>query len=534
MGAIYIPLFFLLILNLFKNNIYRYLVIFSYNFLYFGLILGISIYYKYFLIIPYYSAIFQMGNLPQITNQIFAQLIGFQELFFIFLFIISVIFSIIVSKHKFLNSLKIVTALIFVLIIFITQTVFIAYRAHNGFKNIIYYVNCDSTNAFAMYGFWPFYTSQIIVDLRKPVVTKKNPVSYYKHKLNISNYQSKKFDFKNYNIIMIQVESLDSKVIDYKVNNQFIMPFLHAFKSKSVYFNNIYPINGGGYSSDSELSIFTSLIPLNSHSGIMSADYKRIKPLNKELAKYNYYSAVMHGYAGTFFNRTWFFKFLGINDFFEQASYSGLAKGWYSKDIEFFKQSIPKIKKFQFPFFAYLITMQSHGPFENHDTANNLDLKNINNSLLKNYFMSINEVDKALAIFINGLKKEGLLDKSIVIIFGDHDSHIEDTIYNPKSVLKNTIPLIIYQAKLLPSVNNKIGSQIDFGPTVLNLLSIPEPKNAWLGTSLFYAGKGKALFQNLSVIENINGKITLKKETNLKPLLDYSFSIFDFSTIPGS
>ena len=532
-GGIYPPLFFFVILNLSKNKVYRYLVIFLFNFLYFGTILGILLYYKYFLTIPYYNAVFQIFNLPQITNQIFTQVIGLQELFILILFVFSILLSIAISKFKALNSIKAIVLLIFISTVFIIQSITITNRSYDGLKNISNAINYDSVNTLAKCGFWPFYLSQIIIDLKNQN-TNSNQVNYtYKHKLDVSNSKNKKFNFRNYNIIMIQVESLDSKVIDYQVNNQYIMPFLHDFKKKSVYFKNIYPLNGGGYSSDSELSILTSLIPLMSRSGIMTANYKRIKSLNKTLEKYNYYSAAMHGYSGTFFNRNYFFKFLGFDRFFEQSSYSGSAKGWYSKDIEFFRQSISKIKKFPTPFLAYLITMQSHGPFENHDQTTDLKLNNLNNTIVKDYFISIHEVDKALSVFINSLKKEGLLDNSIIVIFGDHNSHIEDQVYAPKS-FKKTIPLIIYQTKLPSSINEKIGSQIDFAPTVLNLVDIPEPKNAWLGTSLFCKGNGKALFQDLSVIENTNGKIISKKEDNLKPLLDYSTSIFSASTIPGA
>ncbi len=531
-GGVFPPLIFLICFNLFSNKIYRYFMIFIYNSIYFSVILSILIYFKYFKIIPYYNSIYQTNNLPVIMHQIIFQLIGIEELFIFMLFIISIIISIFLIKSRLFNRTIALILLIIAVVTLITIPIIrMKYKEKRSFDLVALHIKIDPVNSFTLYGFWPFYTIQIIEDLKRKNTSRYQEIKNCP-KLNQSNFRKKNFNFKNHNIIFVQVEGLDNRIIDLKVNNEYIMPFLHYFKQNSVYFSHIYHLNGGGNTSDSELSILTGLIPLKNHSAIMTANYKKIKALNSLLAEHNYSSAIFHAYSGTFWNRNWFFKTIGIDKFYEQNSYTGLARGWFSKDLPFFEQSLPRIKNMTQPFFAFLITLQSHGPFGNHDKTK-LNLKSIKNPLLVNYCISMNEVDTALAFFVKELEKEKLLDNTIIFIFGDHSSYIEDKLLKTDAINKVSIPLFIYNKKLKPAIINKIGSTIDFAPTTLDLLAIPEPKNVWMGTSLFYEGEGKVLFQNLSVIERKNQKLIYKKDLTLQPYLDYCFYILDFYKIPG-
>ena len=48
---------------------------------------------------------------------------------------------------------------------------------------------------------------------------------------------------------------------------------------------------------------------------------------------------------------------------------------------------------------------------------------------LGNYFKSVHYADEAIGQFINVLDKEGLLDNTVIVIYGDHDSKIKKSEY---------------------------------------------------------------------------------------------------------
>lgn len=77
--------------------------------------------------------------------------------------------------------------------------------------------------------------------------------------------------------------------------------------------------------------------------------------------------------------------------------------------------------------------MSSHGPFtivQNYYTNSQFD--DIEDIATKNYFNSINYVDKVLSNFINFIQKE--IPNTIVFIFGDHHSSLQDNSIYRRSV----------------------------------------------------------------------------------------------------
>ncbi len=94
---------------------------------------------------------------------------------------------------------------------------------------------------------------------------------------------------------------------------------------------------------------------------------------------------------------------------------------------------------------------------------------------IKYYYANITGVDEQIGRIINGLKANGQLDNTIVIItadhgncLGKHDEISKNNIYEES--LK--IPFIIYwKGKIMPAIDTKyLASIVDFSPTLLELL----------------------------------------------------------------
>jgi phosphoglycerol transferase MdoB-like AlkP superfamily enzyme len=86
------------------------------------------------------------------------------------------------------------------------------------------------------------------------------------------------------NIIVIQLESFDQKIINYRHNNRKVAPFLNKLKENSLYFNNIYAQHVNE-SFDAKFSFLTSLYPRNKNYAFKTNDMSKFNSIVKVLKK---------------------------------------------------------------------------------------------------------------------------------------------------------------------------------------------------------------------------------------------------------
>ena len=311
----------------------------------------------------------------------------------------------------------------------------------------------------------------------------------YPGTINVSIPTQNDIPKNKYNIIIIQVESLAKQVIDLKSREGIeFTPFLNKLKKNSRYFENFYSQHGGGYSGDSELALYLGFIPLDTHQGMSTANKNLIKKDNliALLKKSGYETAVMHSNRGTFFNRRQNYAEMGIDHFWDSRHYQGKALGLTTtQDADFLLQSIPKIKSLKKPFFAHLITLQSHGSFKNYEQKKleQIDFSHYNN-ITKNYLASIHEVDDALEGFFKAMKSEGILNNSIVFLYSDH--HPGMGVEFEKTCPDECIPFFIYAPEFVQAGTvQTLGTHLDIAPTILDILGIDlEQSPKWFGSNL--------------------------------------------------
>ncbi|MGE5629013.1 MAG: LTA synthase family protein, partial [Solirubrobacterales bacterium] len=100
---------------------------------------------------------------------------------------------------------------------------------------------------------------------------------------------------KGKNLIVIQVESLESVVLNKSYYNQEITPNLNKLIGKSIYFSNINEQVKDGNSSDAELIFNTSTYPISSGSAFIRFGDNTYNSIPKLLNNYGYSSVAMHG-----------------------------------------------------------------------------------------------------------------------------------------------------------------------------------------------------------------------------------------------
>ncbi len=301
------------------------------------------------------------------------------------------------------------------------------------------------------------------------------------------------------NIICIQVESLDSSIIGHTYGGRDIMPFLKSLKDQSLYFDNFYAQHTNG-SFDAELSLLTSVYPINKNYGFKVNDLASFDSLPRVLRDAGYETVAFHGNDKEFFFRDKAYEELGFNRFYSREDYDESAMMFSNEgstfginDYDFFKQSAETLKTIEQPFFALLITVTSHTPYSFYPEKLSVEaFDDIQNPLVRGYFNSMTFVDRSLEMFFSRLADAGLLEDSLIIIYSDHDAAIDRPLYTSKREfvldrqvkIPEHIPLLLIHPDIEPGISHKEGSPVDIGPTILDLLGEIEKPEEFLGYSL--------------------------------------------------
>ena len=260
--------------------------------------------------------------------------------------------------------------------------------------------------------------------------------------------------YKGKNVIVIHGESLQNWLIGTEINGQVITPNLNKLTSEGLYFNNFFAQESVGTSSDTEFTFTTSLLPASSGTVFVSYWDRKYVAIPGLMQGQGYYTFSMHANKGNFWNRNVMHEKLGYEDFYYYTKDYKIDEtiGLGLSDKSFFKQSIDKIKKISEKhdkYYGLLIMLTNHTPFNDITNHSTLDLtykyektdpntgekKEVINDYLEdtvlgNYIKSAHYADEALGELIDGLDKEGLLDDTVIVLYGDHDAKIQKSQYD--------------------------------------------------------------------------------------------------------
>ncbi|AOR24706.1 LTA synthase family protein [Clostridium taeniosporum] len=335
------------------------------------------------------------------------------------------------------------------------------------------------------------------------------------------------------NLIALQVESLENFVINQKVYGQEITPNLNKLISNSLYFDNIYEQNNSGTSSDADLLVNTSILPIRQNTTVFSYPWDKYNSLQHLLSTKGYTTISTHAELPGSWNWAEMHKSFGADKILDIGMYTqDEIIGLGLSDESYLKQISEKLKNESQPFYAFMTTLTSHGPFEMPDNKKYLDLpKELDEDMLGAYFQSVRYTDEAIGKFLDALEKNNQLDNTVVMIYGDHcgvHKFYEEDIKNSplegnwwKDNHKN-IPYIIYSKDLKPEVISKAGGQSDFLPTISYLLGINrnEFENSSMGRVLVNTERNTTILNSGNIIG------TPKDESELNHLKN-SFKIAD-------
>ena len=252
--------------------------------------------------------------------------------------------------------------------------------------------------------------------------------------------------FKDKNVIVIHAESMMENAMRLSFNNQEV--------SEGMFFSNFYSQVSVGTSSDSELTSTTSLLPTKSGTAFVSYSNRTYISIPKLLKEKGYYTFSMHANNADFWNRRKMYESIGYDRFYSKVDYKIDKEniiGLGLSDKEFFAQSVEKLEKINKEhdkWYGLFIMLSNHTPFsdvekygefptdiketivEEDGTEKEVVYPYMEGTKLGNYFKSLHYADSALGEFIDELNEAGLLDNSIVVLYGDHDARLPRKDYN--------------------------------------------------------------------------------------------------------
>lgn len=351
--------------------------------------------------------------------------------------------------------------------------------------------------------------------------------------------------YENKNVISIHAESIMNYLIGLEINGVEVTPNLNKLAGEGMYFSNFYAQESVGTSSDSEFTLNTSLMPASSGTVFVSYWDREYVTMPKLLKEKDYYTFSMHANNCTMWNRNNMHPSLGYDKFYCYTDSFTIDEtiGLGLSDKSFFKQVVPiieDINKNNKRFYGNLIMLTNHTPWNDIDKHSDFDVSMkyvdengieqtapyLEGTMLGSYIKAVNYADQAIGQLINDLDDAGLLDDTVIVIYGDHDSKIKKSEYiryynyipetnsirdeeDPEYVnvdfysyeINRSVPFIIWNKNDKKSVKvDEVMGMYDVMPTLGNMLNIYNPYA--LGNDIFSVDENVVIFPDGNWLTN--------------------------------
>jgi phosphoglycerol transferase MdoB-like AlkP superfamily enzyme len=299
-----------------------------------------------------------------------------------------------------------------------------------------------------------------------------------------------------WNVIFFVMESVGSRYIfDTSHGNRMPMPFLHDLSKESWHLKKHY--TSSNVSSKAIFSLFSGLYDFFNRQTFGIRSDTRVPSL------YNFLSENYDSFLVTPSSISWYFPsaFVKNSGLPEIHSYENLnfkiketyhSLGHYiARDeiqtVDFF---IDRLNKAREPFMGIYISFTAHFPY--FDYGADYRIMEHDGRLISRYYNNLNLLDQMIKRIYEHLQNQGRLERTILIIVGDHGQafgqhHPNNYMHYRYSYNENLeTPAFIYQPTLFkPKTVEFSTSHVDILPTILDAMKIPYDPVSFDGESLF-------------------------------------------------
>lgn len=332
--------------------------------------------------------------------------------------------------------------------------------------------------------------------------------------------------FQGKNLIFITAESFSDAAISEKYT-----PTLYKLQNEGFNFTNYYNPVWDVSTLDGEYVNLLSLLP---EPGIWSMYEATENYLPYSMAnlfkRQEYVTKGYHNHSIKYYDRDKSHPNMGY-DFDGQGGTLKFKRTWPESDLEMIEKTtnmyLSERDGMIYPFYTYYLTVSGHMEysFKNNEIAkkNRTVVEDMPVDEQAKAYMAANvELDKAVELLIKRLTEARVLERTVIIIAGDHypyaldDEDIEalrgEKFENEKDRYRSS--LIIWTPDMKPVTIDKVGSNLDILPTIANLFGISQGDRYMMGTDLLSDSEGLAIFDDYTWISDSGSREELAKSTN--------------------
>ena len=229
------------------------------------------------------------------------------------------------------------------------------------------------------------------------------------------------------NIILISAESLQGFVLGLEVDGRSVTPHLNAFAEECIRFPRFYDQTHSSTTADAEFLALQSLYPLAHGAAATRYPAHDFRALPTVLAEQGYVTVSACAESSDFWNMSQFHPKLGFQkSWFLPDYHEDEIIGLGLADEAFLLQTASRLGQLGRPFLAYLITTSAHHPYAMADKHRTFNPGRFSGTIIGDYLQAVHYFDQAFGKFVNSLQEKGLLERSLLVLFGDHQAHLSE------------------------------------------------------------------------------------------------------------
>ena len=313
--------------------------------------------------------------------------------------------------------------------------------------------------------------------------------------------------FEGKNLIFIVAESLCYGAIDPEMTPTLYKMATEGFNYTDFY-TPIYPVS----TFDGEYMTLLSLLPQENVWSLYEARNNSLPySLGNAFGRLGYRTDAYHGWYHTYYHRDKTHPNLGYS-WNAMGNGLGIRYQWPPSDVEMVELSADRFIS-DTPFMTYYLTVSGHLAYNYGGNAmaarHRSEAEGLPYSLpVRAYYACQKEFDDSLALLVEKLEKQGILDDTVIVITNDHypyglkgsellefcDYMEEEKFDTHRGVF------IIYNSATPGRQIGKVCSNIDVLPTVSNMFGLEYDSRLMMGSDVMSEAETMAVFSDRSWI----------------------------------
>lgn len=269
------------------------------------------------------------------------------------------------------------------------------------------------------------------------------------------------------NVVLVILESFGRTITDEIIDGKEVTPHLNALKDEGIWFENLF---ANSFRTDRGTVAIMSGYPTHPKVSVMKYPQKAhtLPAISRSLHKEGYTTRFTYGGDANFTNTISYLYGTDIEHVTDQHNISldaPLAQWGYADDVvcEYFTDEVLELASAEKPFFATLLTLSSHEPFDVPYSA-------FENKILNAAAFT----DECVGKMIERWKDSPAWDNMLVILIADHGIAYPEE-FQAGELPRQRIPMLWTGGALKPRgiTIDTYSSQADLAATLLHQMNIP-------------------------------------------------------------